>query len=281
MKLNAYAKINLSLDILGKRDDGYHEIASFMQSVSLCDEVEIEKNDTGEITLTTDCPELPNDERNIAYRACALMKDAFHLSCGFDISIKKRIPLAGGMAGGSTDAAAVIRGVNELCSLNLSVYDMMDLGVKIGADVPFCIFGKPALATGIGEILLPAVGLPSDCYILLVNPGVSVSTKELYEEIDGKADYGEVNNRALLETLANGRLDLATKYMVNVFEPVTGERCLEIFSIISAMKTHGAIHAMMSGSGATCFGIFREKPDVEKIKMRFPNAFVSLEKPQE
>ncbi len=281
MKLNAYAKINLSLDILGKREDGYHEIASFMQSVSLCDEVEIEKNDSGEIKLVTDCAELPNDERNIAYTACALMKDTFSLSSGFDISIKKRIPLAGGMAGGSTDAAAVIRGVNELCDLNLSVYDMMDLGAKIGADVPFCIFGKPALCTGIGEILLPAVGLPEDFYILVVNPGVSVSTKELYEEIDGKADYGQVNNRALLETLANGKIDLATKYMVNVFEPVTGEKCLEIFSIISALKANGAIHAMMSGSGATCFGIFRDEPDVEKIKMRFPHAFISLEKPQE
>lgn len=281
MKLNAYAKVNLSLDILGKREDGYHEIASFMQSVSLCDEVEIETNETGEINLTTDNPELPNDEKNIAYKACALMKDTFHLSCGFDISIKKRIPLAGGMAGGSTDAAAVIRGVNELCDLNLSVYDMMDLGVKIGADVPFCVFGKPALATGIGEILLPAVGLSKDLYILIINPGVSVSTKELYEEIDGKAEYGQVNNRALLETLANGKIDMATKYMQNVFEPVTGEKCLEIFSIISALKANGALHAMMSGSGATCFGIFREKPDVERIKLRFPNAFVSLEKPQE
>lgn len=279
MKLNAYAKINLSLDILGKREDGYHEIASFMQSVSLCDEVEILKNDSGKINLSTDSAELPNDERNIAYKACALMKDTFSLSYGFDIAIKKRIPLAGGMAGGSTDAATVIRGVNELCDLNLSVYDMMELGAKIGADVPFCIFEKPALATGIGEILLPAVGLPDDIYILLVNPGVSVSTKELYEEIDGKAEYGQVNNRALLETLANGKIDLATKYMVNVFEPVTGEKCLEIFSIISALKANGAIHAMMSGSGATCFGIFREKPDIEKIKKRFPSAFISLEKP--
>lgn len=279
MLIHAHGKINLSLDITGKRDDGYHDIASLMQSVELCDEVEITVNDSGNISVETDCPTLENGESNIAYKACSRMKRDYNLSCGFDIFIKKRIPLAGGMAGGSTDAAAVIRGINELCSLHLTNEEMMTTGLKIGADVPFCIQENPALATGIGEILTPVAGLPENIWIVLVNPGVAVSTKQIYEAIDTTQTYGIVDNKALVAALQNKDIQVAKKHMVNVMESVTEILCPQVSSIIEALKGHGAIHAMMSGSGATCFGIYTSKPDEEKIRNIFPGYYVAMTKP--
>lgn len=279
MVIKARGKINLSLDITGRRENGYHDIASLMQSVILCDEVEITKKDMGEISVKTDCLSLPDGEDNIAYKACQQMVSDYNLQSGFDVVIRKKIPIAGGMAGGSTDAAAVIRGINELCELGLSREKLMETGVKIGADVPFCIQENPALATGIGEVLTPVSGLPQDIWILLVNPKVQVSTKAIYEAIDEKAQYGSVNNEALISALKAGDVALAKDYMINVMEPVTGALCRQVPEIIEKLKDMGALHAMMSGSGATCFGLFTEKPDEELAKRLFPEFYVCVTKP--
>ena len=183
MDIKAYGKLNLSLDITGILENGYHSVSMVMQSVELCDIVSLEKNDTGEISVVTDKENAPDGCDNIAYKACQLMKETYGLSCGFDVKIKKEIPIAGGMAGGSTDAAAVIRGINEICGLEKCESELMELGLKLGADVPFCIQTKCALAEGIGEKLTNIKGLPSDFYILLVNPNISVSTKEIYHRV--------------------------------------------------------------------------------------------------
>ncbi len=278
MKLKAYAKINLSLDITGKRDDGYHDISSVMQSVTLFDEVEVLKNENGTILISSDSAEIPNNEENIAYKAAKLMKDTFNLSCGFDIFIKKNIPVAGGMAGGSTNAAAVIKAINEICELGLSIEELMKIGVKIGADVPFCIYQKPALAEGIGEKITAIHGLSDDFWILLVNPNEKVSTKKIYEEIDNEVLYNKTDNEKLIYALKNNDINTAKKYMINVMQGVSQKECEKIADIIKKIESLGAIHSMMSGSGATCFGIFNEKPDLIKAEELFDGFFVSAVK---
>ncbi len=279
MKINAYGKLNLSLDILGKRPDGYHEVSMLMQSVSLCDVVSVEPNSAGLITVTCDNENVPDGKDNIVYKACEKMKDTFSLSEGFDVSIEKHIPIAGGMAGGSTDAAAALLAINEICGLNLSTDALMKIGVTLGADVPFCIYKKPALATGIGEVLTPAAGLPETVWILLVNPGVFLSTKKIYEIVDSTITYGTVNNDALISALKNCDVEKAKDNMVNVMQTASNGLCDEISRVIEGLKKMGALHAMMTGSGATCFGIFREKPDIEAAKKCFPDCFVELTKP--
>ena len=278
MKLKAYAKINLSLDITGKRDDGYHDISSVMQSVTLCDEVEVLKNERGTISISSDSAEIPNNEENIAYKAAKLMIDTFNLSCGFDIFIKKNIPVAGGMAGGSTNAAAVIKAINEICELGLSTDKLMEIGVKVGADVPFCIYQKPALAEGIGEKITAISGLSDDLWILLVNPNEKVSTKKIYEKIDNEVLYNKTDNEKLACALKNNDINTAKKYMINVMQDVSQKECGKIAEIIKKIDNLGAIHSMMSGSGATCFGIFNEKPDLIKAKKLFDGFFVSAVK---
>ena len=278
MKLKAYAKINLSLDITGKRDDGYHDISSVMQSVTLCDEVEVLKNERGTISISSDSAEIPNNEENIAYKAAKLMIDTFNLCCGFDIFIKKNIPVAGGMAGGSTNAAAVIKAINEICKLGLTTDELMKIGVKVGADVPFCIYQKPALAEGIGEKITAISGLSDDLWILLVNPNEKVSTKKIYEKIDNEVLYNKTDNEKLACALKNNDINTAKKYMINVMQDVSQKECGKIAEIIKKIDNLGAIHSMMSGSGATCFGIFNEKPDLIKAKKLFDGFFVSAVK---
>lgn len=279
MILKAYGKINLSLDILGRRENGYHDISTIMQSVELHDIVSVEKNDSGTISVRTNNSEVPDGNDNIAYKACKLMISKFNIDCGFDILIDKHIPVAGGMAGGSTDAASVIKAVNELCELNLSEQQLMNLGVAIGADIPFCIQQKPVLATGIGEVMSRVSGLSNKLWILIVNPNKKVSTKKIYEMIDKNLIYDNVNHKALLAALKKNDIANATRYMHNVMQEVSSELCHDIPVIIKKLKSLGAIHAMMSGSGATCFGIFDEKPDALQTEKMFDKCFVSFTKP--
>ncbi len=279
MKLKAFAKINLSLDITGKRENGYHDIESLMQSVSLFDIVSVEKNDCGKLSVKTDNPDIPDGEENIAYKAAKQMIEDFDLNCGFDIFIEKHIPVAGGMAGGSTDAAAVIRGINEISGLGLTNEEMMKTGIKIGADVPFCIQQSAALCEGIGEIITSVKGLSKDLWILIVNPNIKVSTKLIYEKIDEKVSYNTVDNKKLVDDLKKGDLNDAKGYMKNVMQTVSENECREISDVIKKIKEMGAIHSMMSGSGATCFGIFEEKPDLEKVKQIFKDYFVTIANP--
>lgn len=279
MVVKAHGKINLSLDITGRRSDGYHYISTLMQQVELCDFVTVRFKDTKEICVKTDCPQIPDGKDNLAYRACAEMTREFGIDTGFDIFIEKHIPIAGGMAGGSADAAAVITAVNSICKLNVSLERQMAIGLRLGADVPFCLQKKPALGTGIGEVLTPVPGLSEDLYILLVNPKKEISTKAIYESIDQTCHYGRVDTNKLICALDSGDLSLAARYMQNVMQPVSAQQCGEILTINSGLLELGAIHAMMTGSGATCFGIFKEKPEMERVKKMFPNFYVALTKP--
>ena len=273
MEIKAYGKINLSLDVTGVLDNGYHSVAMVMQSVELCDKVYIEKTDTTKICVTTDNPQIPDGPDNLAYKAAKMMVDEFNIPHGFSIKIEKNIPLAGGMAGGSTDAAAVIRGINELCGLKKSNEELMKLGVRLGADIPFCIQQKPAFAEGIGEKLTSITGLSQDTYILLVNPNILISTKEIYSRIDAKKSYNTVDNQAIIKAFKNHDLTLAAANMKNVMQSVTAEICPEINVIIDTLNKNGAKAALMSGSGATCFGVFSDKEEALLAQRTFNNNY--------
>ncbi|MBR5157096.1 MAG: 4-(cytidine 5'-diphospho)-2-C-methyl-D-erythritol kinase [Clostridia bacterium] len=275
---SAHAKINLSLDVLSRRPDGYHEVSMVMHQVELADTVKLVKKDVKLINLTSNSAQIPLDERNIAYKAAELLFDRFNLDCGFDIYIEKNIPIAGGMAGGSTDAAAVLCLINDACSLNLSKEQLMKIGLELGADVPYCIFSKPALAEGIGEKISEISGLPS-CKILLVNPGVEVSTKEVYETIDSYQNDERVDNKSLISCLSDKNLPGAVSYMKNVMQPVSSKMCPQITDIIEKIRSLGAIHAMMSGSGATCFGIFDKNADLSDAEQFFLGCSVNVTQP--
>ena len=275
---SANAKINLSLDVLSRRSDGYHEVSMVMHQVELADVVKLTKNNVKSISLTSNSAQIPLDERNIAYKAAKLLSDRFDLNCGFDIYIDKRIPVAGGMAGGSTDAAAVLCLINEACSLGLTKEKLMEIGLELGADVPYCIFKKPALAEGIGEKLSEIRGLPQ-CNILLVNPGVEVSTKEVYETIDTYTDIEHIDNKSLIDCLSKNNLNAAIGYMKNVMQPVSSKICPKIPEIIEKINSLGALHSMMSGSGATCFGIFSEDADLSDVEYFFEGCTVKVTKP--
>lgn len=279
MILKAHGKINLSLDITNRRDNGYHDVAMVMQSVELCDIISVKMNNSGLITVKTDNPAIPDGEKNLAYKACKLMKDTFSLDFGFDIFIEKHIPLSGGMAGGSTDAASVIRAVNELCGLRLTEEKMMKIGIKLGADIPFCIHRKPSFCEGLGEVITPIKGLSENIYILLVNPNEEISTKNVYELFDDSPRYNSVDNASLIDALSKDDIILASKYMKNVLEPISSSLCEKISDIIKKMDNLGAIKSMMSGSGATCFGIFKSKPDIKKVNEAFDGYYYSLTKP--
>lgn len=262
LTLKAPAKINLGLDVLGKRDNGYHEVRMVMQSIGLYDNVSLEKIEEPGIFLETNLYYLPVDEKNIAYKAAKLLRDEFSISQGVKIKLEKHIPVAAGMAGGSTNAAAVLEGMNTLFSLGLTQKELMERGVKLGADVPYCIMKGTALAEGIGEILSPLPSLP-ECYVLIAKPGISVSTKEVYEELDSKEIPEHPDIDGILEGLASGNLEKIVSAMGNVLERVTVQKYPVINEIKQAMKEAGAMNAMMSGSGPTVFGIFKDLETAE------------------
>lgn len=269
----AYAKINLSLDVLSKRADGYHEVSMLMHQITLADTVSLSLTDEKEIILTSDSDKIPTDEKNIAYRAAKLLFDEFQIDHGVKIHIEKNIPIAGGLAGGSTDAAAVLMLLNEALALKLSKAELMNLGLRLGADVPYCIFGLPALSEGIGEKLTEICGLP-ECKILIVNPGVEISTKDIYEKIDSYTERQPVDNPAIISALSEGNLREASAQMVNVMQPVAANQCHQIIEINQKLMELGAIHAMMSGSGATCFGIFDAGYDFSETYEHFKHYIV-------
>ena len=262
LTLKAPAKINLGLDVLGRRDNGYHDVRMVMQSIGLYDDVTIERVEEPGICLEINLDFLPTDERNIAYKAAKLLMDEFAISTGVKIKLEKHIPVAAGMAGGSTNAAAVLEGMNRLFSLGLTQKELMERGVKLGADVPYCIMKGTALAEGIGEILSPLPPLP-ECYILIAKPGISVSTKEVYEELDSKEipEHPEIDG--ILEGLEEANLEKIVSAMGNVLERVTVQKYPVIDEIKQVMKKAGAMNAMMSGSGPTVFGIFKDQETAE------------------
>ncbi len=261
----AYGKINLGLDVLGKREDGYHTVRMIMQTVELHDTLDFKENATGEITMTCDNETLPVDDNNLCIRAAKLLKDEFGFEGGVDIHLKKRIPIAAGMAGGSTDAATVLKAVNEIFELGLSKKELMKRGVTLGADIPYCIMGGTALAEGIGEKLTRLSPMPS-VPVLIAKPPVNVSTGKVYGALDSLETYDHPNIDALIHSIEyEDILGIAPK-MGNVLADVTMPMVPEIAEIVDFMESHGAVRAMMTGSGPTVFGIFEDNDEMEKCR---------------
>lgn len=251
------AKINLTLDILGLRDDGYHEIATVMQSLALADTLTLTRQEDG-ITLTVDLPGLEADERNLAHRAAALIMNECGVRNGVHIAITKRIPVAAGLAGGSADAAAALRGMNELYELGLSDECLCDLGAKLGSDIPFSLMGGTVLATGRGEALQSLTDFPQT-FVVLAKPPVAVSTPWAYRSYDAHPPEYHPDNAAFIEALARGDREACARLISNVLESVTEAVHPVIGDYRVRMLTHGAICAMMSGSGPTVFGLFADE----------------------
>lgn len=267
IRLEAHAKINLSLDVLRRRSDGYHEVRMVMQTLGLCDEIWLTPlPGRDEISLSPYCMEtggpedlLPYDDRNLMYRAAKLMRETFGIRDGVHMQLLKRIPMAAGLAGGSSDAAAVIRGMNDLFALHAGDEELSALGVRIGADVPYCLFGGTALAEGIGEKLTPLPPAPP-CRVLLVKPKQGVSTKQVYEalRIGERPEEAHPDINAVISALQDKNIRRLCGEMGNILELVTEPLVPEIAKIKEAMLGLGAMGALMSGSGPTVFGLFTD-----------------------
>lgn len=255
ISLKAYAKINIGLDVTGKLPDGYHLVKMIMQNIDLYDEVVLTENASGDIRLDMNVDFLPTDERNLAYKAAKLMKEDFGIDRGIDIYIRKNIPAAAGMAGGSTDAAAVMTGMNKLFDLNIDRNILMEHGLKLGADVPYCIMGGTALAEGIGEKLTQLSPCP-DCYVLVAKPDISVSTAYVYTNLvlDDTTVHPDID--MVRNALESGDIRTAAKNMGNLLENVTQKEYPVISEIKHIMDDNGALGSLMSGSGPTVFGLF-------------------------
>lgn len=262
LELKAYAKINIGLDVVRRLENGYHQVRMIMQTLSLHDTITLEKCEEEGIFLTTDNQELANPEENLIYKAAKLMFEQYQLPGGIRIHLQKRIPIAAGMAGGSTDAAAAFRGINQLYGLKLSAAELMKHGVKLGADIPYCIVGGTYLSEGIGEVLTPAPSMP-ECYILVAKPPIGISTKWVYDNLHADSLKKHPDIDGLLNAMKNQKLEELADKMENVLEPVTAKRYPLIGEIEQMMRCHGAIGAMMSGSGPTVFGIFKTKNDMD------------------
>ena len=265
IQMKALAKVNLGLDVIRRREDGYHEVKMIMQTLDLFDHVTLEKRDEAGITLETNLSFLPVDEQNIAYRAAKMLMDEFQIPGGLHIKIEKNIPVAAGMAGGSTNGAAVLYGMNKIYQLGLSTKELMERGVRLGADVPYCILRGTVLSEGIGEVLTPVAPMP-DCYILVAKPPISVSTKHVYEnlKLDQIKTHPDIDG--MIDALAAKDLVGITSRMENVLETVTIPEHPEIQLIKDQMMEAGALNALMSGSGPTVFGIFEDKEQGMKAR---------------
>ena len=258
IELQAYGKVNLGLDVLRRRPDGYHEVKMIMQTVKLHDTLTFETVDEDVIVLSTNADELPVNEDNLVYKACRMLKQEYQITRGIRVFLQKELPVAAGMAGGSADAAAALIGMNKIFDLQIPKHKLMEYGVKLGADVPYCIMKGTALSEGIGEKLTALAPMP-DCYILLAKPPIAVSTKMVYENLHAN-ELEKHPDIALEEQSLQG----ITERMENVLETVTQVRYPVIAEIKACMKECGAMNSLMSGSGPTVFGIFTEKEKAEK-----------------
>ncbi|REJ06890.1 MULTISPECIES: 4-(cytidine 5'-diphospho)-2-C-methyl-D-erythritol kinase [Halobacillus] len=259
----APAKINLSLDALHKRADGFHEVEMVMTTVDLADRIELTLLSDDEIKVESESRFVPNDERNLAYRAAQLLKDRFRVTQGVKIFIEKNIPVAAGLAGGSSDAAAVLRGVNRMWGLGLSMDELAELGSEIGSDVSFCVYGGTALATGRGEKIqhLPA---PPPCWVVLSKPTLGVSTQSVYKNLDLSAAQ-HPNTEAMVEALKKGDYYGICKNVGNTLEGVTLQMHEEVGQIKEQMKQAGADAVLMSGSGPTVFSLVEHDARAQRI----------------
>lgn len=257
----AYAKINLGLDVVRRLDNGYHEVRMIMQTVGICDVLTFTAIGSG-IRITTDSGELPVNEDNLIYKAARLLLDTCGVKAGIDIHLEKHIPIAAGMAGGSSDAAATLRGLNELFALGLSREQLQQMGVRIGADVPYCIMGGTALAEGIGEILTPLPSAPR-CSLLIARPDIQVSTRYVYEHLDAGEAWPHPDIDGIQSAIRAGDLAGIAGRLGNVLETVTVERYPVIARLKQEMLSCGAWGSLMSGSGPTVFGIYGSRGQAE------------------
>lgn len=271
MYLRAYAKINISLDVLDRREDGYHIVKMIMQSVDLYDDIDVEKCDKG-IHINCNKPFIPRDERNIAYKAAKLFMEEFNISSGVKINIKKNIPIAAGMAGGSTDAAAVLRAMREIFNIKVSDEELMKIGVKVGADVPYCIMGGTALCEGIGEILTPIKGF-KDKILVVIKPNFGVSTKEVYTSLDLSKIKKHVETDKIINAIENDDLDTVCSNMKNILENVTLNKYNVLKSIKKDLVKAGAKGALMSGSGPTVFAFFEDMLKAQRAFEEFRDKY--------
>lgn len=278
MKVKAYAKINISLDIVGKREsDGYHLLRMIMQNIDLYDEIEIVKQSKG-ITIKSNKEYLPTDDKNLAYKAAQLFKDEFGIDEGVYITIKKNIPVAAGLAGGSTDGAAVLKVMNKIFEVNASEAKLMELGVKLGADFPYCIKGGTALCEGIGEDITELKPF-RDKIVLIVKPPFGVSTKQVYKEFDITKVVNHPKTEELIKAMENDDLEFIGENMKNLLENVTLKKHKILVSIKEEMKSMGAVGAMMSGSGPTIFAIFddmlKAQMCFERMRKKYEDTFIT------
>ncbi len=277
MKIKAYAKVNLMLDILGTLPNGYHNLWMIMQSVSLSDTVTVTENDSKEITITCSKEGIPTNEKNIAHKAArAFFEYTQTENCGIHIDIQKNIPSEAGLAGGSADGAAVIKALNELFKTKLSERELCRIGKKIGADVPFCIVGGTCLAQNIGEVVAPLEDIPN-CYFVLAKPTMGVSTKEAYESFDNASYIRKPKREKMFTAAANGNFDKMCSLAANVFEQVI--EVPERVEMKKIMRQSNAKLSLMSGSGPTVYGVFENENDAkecaEKLKKITKDVFIA------
>ncbi len=264
LEIKAFAKVNLGLDVVRRLENGYHEVRMVMQTVNIHDTLTLKRVEKG-IVLTTDNEALPKDEDNLVYKAARLLLESCRIEEGVSIHLEKRIPMAAGMAGGSSDAAAVMKGMNTLFSLGLSEEELRRLGVKLGADIPYCIMGGTALAEGIGEKLTSLVAAP-DCFLLVAKPDIDVSTRYVYENLDLSAIEKHPDIDGMVEAIREGNLHGVTERMDNVLQSVTERKYPVITRLKSFMEENGACKALMSGSGPTVFGVYEEEEKAKAAK---------------
>ncbi len=266
--VNAYAKINLGLDVLRRREDGYHDVCMIMQSLELHDVITISQVEEQGVSMTTNLSYLPSNQDNLVHKAASLFLETYGLHTGLSIHLEKQIPVAAGLAGGSSDAAATLLGLNQLFHKGIPKEELMRLGLKIGADVPYCIMLGTALSEGIGEILTPLPPIPS-CSILLVKPDISVSTKYVYENLRLNEESIHPDIQAMRNALAASELYSLAKSMDNILQTVTVKEYPIISEIKDKMKELGALNSLMSGSGPTVFGIYQNRSLAKKALTYF------------
>ena len=277
MKIKAYGKVNISLDVVGKREDGYHLLSMIMQNIDLYDEIEVEKQQCG-IILECNKSYVPVDNRNLAYKAAEIFKERYDIVDGVKINIEKNIPVSAGLAGGSTDAAAVLKVMNKLFNVNATEEELMELGLKLGADIPYCIHGGTALCEGIGEIITPIKPF-RDKIVVLVKPAFGVSTKEVYKNFNLEKVKQHPKTADIINAIENDDLNFVASNMKNLLENVTLRKHKILIKIKEEMNACGAINSMMSGSGPTVFAFFddmlKAQRCFEKMKKKYSDVFIT------
>ena len=277
MKIRAYAKVNISLDVVGKREDGYHLLRMIMQNIDLYDEIIVEKQ-SRDITIECNKNYVPTDSRNLAYKAAVAFKERYNISEGLKIKIFKNIPVSAGLAGGSTDAAAVLKLMNKIFEVNAPKEELMELGLKLGADIPYCIQGGTALCEGIGEKITQLKPF-KDKILVIVKPPFGVSTKDVYKAFDLSKIVFHPRTDDIIKAMENDDIDFVANNMKNLLENVTLRKHRVILNIKEAMKSYGSLGTMMSGSGPTVFAFFddmlKAQKCFEKMKEKYNEVFLT------